>query len=85
VNIELHIERLILEGFSLSRPERALIQEAVEGELARLLAESGLSPTLTAGTALGHLQAGAIQLSSGNNPTALGQQIANSVYGGIGE
>jgi hypothetical protein len=85
VNIELHIERLILDGFSLTRRQGGLVQQAAEAELTRLLADAGLSPTLKAGAALAYVPAGAIQLSSGNNPTDLGQQIAQSVYGGIAE
>ena len=85
MNIELHIERLILDGFSLTRSQGGLVQHAVEAELTRLLADAGLSPTLQAGAALAYVPASAIELGSGNNPTDLGQQIAQSVYGGIGE
>ena len=36
-------------------------------------------------TALPQLSTGGIQLTGGKNPTQLGQQIAQSVYGGIGK
>lgn len=84
VNIELHIERLILDGFSLTRNEGGLVQQAVEAELARLLAGAGLSPTLKAGAAPAYALGGVTQLGSGINPTDLGQQIAQSVYRGLG-
>lgn len=85
MNIELHIERLILDGFSLTRNERGVVQQSVEAELTRLLANGGLSPTLKAGAALGHMRADPIHLGGGNNPTDLGQQIGQSVYEGISE
>ena len=36
MNIQLHIERLVLDGLPLTRREGALVQAAVETELARL-------------------------------------------------
>jgi hypothetical protein len=63
--------------------QRHLLQASVETELTRLLTDGGLSPSLAQGTALPRLSTSGIQLP-GNNPTQLGQHIAQSVYGGIG-
>ena len=38
MNINLHIERLMLDGLSIASGEAALVQMAVEAELGRLLA-----------------------------------------------
>ena len=83
-NINLHIERLILDGVPLSHGQRPLVQAAVEAELARLLTSGGLSAELQSGGALRHVPGGNIQLSSDGNPHRLGQQIAHAVYSGIG-
>ena len=84
MHIELHIERLVLEGLAASPRERVLVQAAVETELARLLAEHGLSRELAGGIALPSLGAESIELSPGDDPWRLGEQIARAVYGGIG-
>ena len=84
MNINLHIERLILDGLPIESKQGALVKQAVEVELTRLLEANGLSASLQAGGALRHLQANSIQLSSEKMPTQLGEQIAQSVYGSIG-
>lgn len=83
MNINLHIERLVLDGVNIAPEQRRILQVSVETELTRLLTNGGLSPGLVQGAALSRLSAAGIQLT-GNNPTQLGRQIAQSVYGGIG-
>jgi hypothetical protein len=84
MNINIHIERLVLDGLPIARHQGPLVQAAVEAELARLLAADGLEVNLLTGGALSHVQAGSIQLARDGNPGQLGQQIAQTVYGGIG-
>jgi hypothetical protein len=84
MNINIHIERLILDGLPISHSQRPLLHAAIEGELARLLATDGLAPNLMVGGAMPYVPAGNIQLASDGNPYTLGQQIAQAVYGGIG-
>jgi hypothetical protein len=83
-DIHLHIERLILEGLPIERSQGPSVQAAVEAELSRLLTENGLDPNLQAGGAVPSLNASAIQLTPDSNPARVGTQIAQSVYGGIG-
>lgn len=83
MNINLQIERLVLDGLDIAPEQRPVLQAAVEGELSRLLTERGLSPDLSQGVAVPRLSASAMQLTSTSSPTELGQQIAQSVYGGI--
>jgi hypothetical protein len=85
MNINIHIERLILDGLPIAHNQGPLVQAAVEAELAQLLAADGLGPSLQAGGALYRIPAGSIQLASDGNPNTLGQQIARAVYGGIGK
>lgn len=83
--IELHIERLVLDGVALEGSrERALLQSSVESELTRLLTEGGLSHELSGGGAVPSVAAGNIQLPNGGDPRHLGSQIAQAVYDGIG-
>lgn len=83
MNINLHIERLVLDGINISPGQRDLLQASVITELTQLLNNAGLAGNLVEGVSLPRLSASSIQLT-GKSPTQLGQQIAQSVYGGIG-
>lgn len=85
MRIELHIERLVLDGLAATPRERTMIRTAVEMELSRLLTEGGLARELAGGVALPSLGVGNIQLTPGGNPWQLGEQIARAVYAGIGQ
>ncbi len=84
MNVELHIDRLVLDGIDLDHAGRPVLQAAVEAELSRLLAAGGLG-ALAAGGAVPSVRAEGIQLSGDGNPAQLGRQIAGAVYGGIGK
>jgi hypothetical protein len=83
MSINVHIERLILDGLSVTDAQSPIIGAAVERELARLLARGGLERSLQSGGAWATLPVEAVQLTS-SKPSQLGQQIAQAVYGGIG-
>lgn len=84
MNINLHIERLVLDGVDFALGQQHLLQSIVASELARMLAEGGLSPSLAQGTNLSRVSANGIKINDGDKPAQLGRQIAQSVYGGIG-
>ena len=84
MNVNLNIERLVLEGFRLGPGEHLLVRAAAEAELSRLLAEGGVSPALLSGGAVPRLPAADIRVAGGADAHAIGRQIAQSVYGGIG-
>jgi hypothetical protein len=83
MNIELHIERLILEGLPVSPRDRANLQAAVEAELTRLLAAGGLRSELLSGGAMRSLSAGEFQVPNNQSPMDLGNQIAHTVHSGV--
>ncbi len=83
MNINLHINRLVLDGIDLTSHEQQMLQASVTAELSRLLSSGGLAPHLAQGIALDRLNTNGIYLA-GHNPTQLGQRIAHSVYKGIG-
>ena len=85
MNINLHIDRLILDGVNIPHHQRHLLQASVKAELGRLVLEGGVSPGITNGGAVPQVNAKRIQLGASNNPVQLGRQIARSVYGGIGK
>lgn len=85
MNINLHIERLILEGVNISPGQRHMLQASVETELARLMTRGGVATRLTGGGTLPRIASPAIKLNGSGSPIELGRQIASSVYSGIGK
>lgn len=85
MNINLHIDRLILDGVNTPYGQRHLLHASMRTELIRLFTEGGVSRGLANGGALPHVSTKRIQSANGNDPVQLGRQIAQSVYGGIGK
>jgi hypothetical protein len=83
MNVNLHIERLILDGLPIEGRDGRSLQLAIEGELTRLLTQSGGTPSLQPGTALPSVRADSIQLPAQSSPAELGRQIAGSVHSGM--
>jgi hypothetical protein len=77
MDINLHIERLVLDGLPIRRSQGALVQAAVEAELAHLLAEGGLASSLQSGGAV------PMQLAEEAKPAQIGRQIARAVHRGL--
>lgn len=84
MNINLHIERLVLDGLPLEQREGPHLQAAVEQELTRLLVGGRLATQINSGGPLTSVKGGSIHLAEGVGPTGLGEQIAAAVYGGLG-
>lgn len=82
-NINIHIDRIVLDGLSIPYHQESQFKAAVETELAHLICAGGLSANLVAGWAVSQASAGAIQVTNENNTTSLGQQIAQAVYEGL--
>lgn len=80
-SVELHIEELLLRGFNPS--DRFAISDAIERELARLIVKGGMTG-IGAGKAIEHLDGGRFKIAPGMRPGAVGRQIAQTLYRGIG-
>lgn len=83
MDINLHIESLVLDGVDIASGQGDLVQASVANELTQLLHSGGLDTNLIAGASLNRVDVNNIQVSD-EKSHALGQQIAQSVYGGIG-
>ena len=84
MNINLHIERLVLDGVALERGHEPLLRAAIEAELSRLLTTDGVAPGMMSGIAVPRLHAGDIQLAGdNNNAQGLGLQIARALHRGL--
>jgi hypothetical protein len=84
MNVNLHIERLVLLGMPLAPGGGAQARAAVAAELARLLASGGLSDALRPGGALGRVRTSRLVGASDGTPAQLGEWTAGAIYGVIG-
>ena len=82
-SVRVRIERLVLEGWPLTRAQGEQVGAALEAELSRLLAEGRLDPALLASGALPSLPAGPLRLDADTSPARLGRQIARAIHEGI--
>ena len=84
MDIDLHLEELILEGFPASY--RTQFAEIVQNELVRIFSERGAPSALPQGMDVGSLDGGSFNMARGASVHHVGTQvataIANSVYGG---
>lgn len=85
MKINVHVERLIMEGLPVTSLQARQVQGSLEKELARLLAVSGLSQELRGGITVPSLPAAGIQVAQDNHPARLGREVARSVHGAIGD
>jgi hypothetical protein len=83
MNVNLHIERLVLDGLELERGHEPALRAALEAELTRLIADGGAESLASAET-VPHLSAPGIETAGGGDTAHLGRQIARSVYDGLG-
>lgn len=81
MNIELHIERLVLEGIDLTPGRADTLRRTLHTELVRLLQEQGLPTGIK--MAVPRLQAPAINVPHAVAPAELGRRVARSVHGGL--
>jgi hypothetical protein len=81
VNINLHIERLMLDGLSVASGEAALLQAAVQTELGRLLANQRFTPAES--SALAYVGGGEIHLRPGVSARELGVEIGRNVFASL--
>jgi hypothetical protein len=84
MKINLHIDRLILEGLPVNSVQGPQIRAAIQEELTRLLSAHGLSEELRAGISVPRIRAGTLQLSPESRPAKLGTSIAQAVHEGLG-
>jgi hypothetical protein len=78
MNTNVHIERLILDGLPLTSGHGAVVQAAIETQLARLLGANpgGIFPDLRNGQTMPSVQAGSLPLADKSSPAQIGHQIA---------
>lgn len=79
--LELHIEELVLHGFSPD--DRDALASTLQHELARRL-EGGVPPALVERGAFERIDAGAFRVVAPVRPAAVGAQVAGAITGALG-
>jgi hypothetical protein len=82
VKIELHIERLILNGLPYDKSQSAELQQALEAELSHLLSTGAIMPDT--GMHLPKVQASPMRVHSGQAAHDLGGNLARTVLESVG-
>ena len=83
MKINVHIDRIVLDGLPVDRHSAPLIQEAIQAELSRLFLESETPQGLLSGGAISSLRTAPIQLCEKLLPETVGQKVANAVFEGV--
>ncbi len=81
--VNVHIERLVLDGVAGGAGDGARIEAALRAELARLWAGPGAVPLPQTSAAVPALRGAAVDRRAAANPARLGGAIATSVYGTV--
>jgi len=84
MNVELHIERLVLEGLAVRPGDRAGLARTLSDELRQLIETGGVPRELIGGGAVPRLTAPLAPISPAAAASPLGQAIARSVYTSLG-
>jgi hypothetical protein len=79
MNVDLHIDQLILHGFDPADRDR--MAKALERELVRLLAEQGVPPALVQRGQVGAIESGEFEVAPEADADAIGTQVARKIYG----
>jgi len=84
MNIDVHIERLVIEG-QIAPADVSRLRRGLQRELTRLLRDGGLSRELRDGAALPSVRGGSIGHGPDRAAAPLGSRLARAVYEGIGD
>lgn len=83
MKINLHIDRLVLEGLPVTGAQDTAVQSAIQAELGHLLATHGLGSGKPTAQTSPYARGEAIQLTRDAGPRQVGTQIAKSVHGSL--
>jgi len=79
--IELHIEELVLHGFTAA--DRYLIGDALQVELTRMFSEQGMPSGFARNIETDRVDAGSFHVITGAQVPAIGARLAQALYGGL--
>lgn len=84
MDVRLHIEHLVVDGYPMTPAQRTAFTGAAEAELTRLISAGGLSEAVAAGICVPALDGGRVHPASPFHPVSFGKEVARALYAGIG-
>ncbi len=83
MNVELHIERLVLDGIDIPPGRGEQLRAAVSAELTRLLRDGGLSSPILRGGTVDRLHVPSVKLPAPGAAADLGRFAGGAIYEGL--
>jgi hypothetical protein len=80
--VEVHIEELVLHGFSPA--DRHLVAEALQSELARQLGDRLPAALVDGGAAIERVDAGTVRVMNPARPASVGTEVAGAITRALG-
>jgi hypothetical protein len=77
--VALTIERLVLDGFNLTRAQGVAVQRAIEHELAQLFTQPTHAAPWSSGS-VPSVPATNLRVAAAPHPTQLGREVAHSAF-----
>jgi len=85
VTLNIHIDRLVLEGFDYSPGDVVRFESALSAELTRRFSLNGIPEELRSGGSVDALRPTNVSLPPQPTPAQSGRAIALAIHGGIGK
>lgn len=82
MNINFHIDSIVLDGLEFAPGDDRLLQQIVSRELTTLFSREGLTTSPRNSGKVGSISGGTIRLGA-TETTSLGQQLAHSIHQGF--
>jgi hypothetical protein len=85
MDINLHIERLVLDGVGIQPQQAHALKAVVESALRQQLVSQGVGSGMRSEASSPSVRGGSVSIQIGQGTGSLGQQIGHAVYRGIGK
>jgi hypothetical protein len=85
MNVNLHIERIVLDGIDLAAGETNSLQQAIVNQLTDTIGHRGLAVTSGLHRQHANIQSNSIRLGQKTDATILGCQLAHAVHAGLSQ
>lgn len=79
MNINLHIDSILLDGIDLGPGESQLLQQSVVSQLTTMLTQQGLGSPLADYSNRAHVRGNSIHIGSTADAKSLGSELANTI------
>ena len=83
MNVNLHIDSIVLDGLDLAPGQSQLLQQAVASQLTTMLTQLGLGSPLADSSNRPNIRGNSIHLGQTTDAKSLGPQLAHAIYASI--